>query len=46
MQNESVSEQEEDAIANMDATSDSVNLDEERNGINDRLRYKNCSRKR
>ena len=29
VQNESVSEQEEDAIANMDATSDSVNLDEE-----------------
>lgn len=28
VQNESVSEQEEDAIANMDATSDSVNLDE------------------
>ena len=29
VQNESVSEQGEDAIANMDATSDSVNLDEE-----------------
>ena len=29
VQNESVSEQEEDAIANMDATSDSVNLDAE-----------------
>lgn len=29
VQNESVSEQEEDAIANMDATSDSVNLNEE-----------------
>ena len=29
VQNESVSEQEEDAFANMDATSDSVNLDEE-----------------
>lgn len=29
VQNESVSEQEEDAITNMDATSDSVNLDEE-----------------
>lgn len=29
VQNESVSEQEEDAIANIDATSDSVNLDEE-----------------
>ncbi len=28
VQNQSVSEQEEDAIANMDATSDSVNLDE------------------